>query len=268
MPLKTLQGKVSIITGASRGVGAATARTLAAAGSDVVLTARDEAWLETVTEDVENRGSRAIAVPADITDPDMVEEVVESALGRFDRVDILVNCLGMVWPVDAAVDVDANEWAYSVHVNLIAPFTMVNNVLPIMVEQGSGRIVNLTCHSGHTPRTGESALRAGKAGLEMWTHVVGVEVEGTGVTIACLDPGLVDTATRRELIELDIEDGVVDISAWLPEADEAELLRPDEIARMIFWMVGPWSIDERSFLFNGLDEEWRARVQRDLSAIT
>lgn len=254
---------MSIVTGASRGIGAATARKLAEAGSAVVLTARDEAWLETVARDVRARGADAIAVAADITDLELVEEVVESALGQFDRVDIVANCAGMVWPLDAAVDADADEWAYSIHVNLVAPFTMASNVLPLMLDQGRGRIINLTCRSGGELRRGESALRAGKAGLEMWTQVVARELEGTGVCAVCLDPGLVDTATRREILEMDAEDGAVDVSGWLAEEGAAELCSPEDVAGMVYWLAT--SDDVRSGqTYRGEDAAWRNRVYGDL----
>lgn len=267
MSQANLQGRVSIVTGASRGIGAATARLLAQAGSAVVVTARDETWLEMVARDVRNRGGRAIAVPADLTDIEMVEEVVESALGQFDRVDIVANCAGMVWPLEAAADADADEWAYSIHVNLVAPFTLANNVLPLMLDQGYGRIVNLTCRSRGEVRIGESALRAAKAGLEMWTRVVAKELESTGVAIACLDPGVVDTATRREILEIDAEEGEVDISAWLPDAAAADLCSPDEAARMIYWLLTEMDADDSHTLYSGSDSAWWERVRRDLGAL-
>jgi NAD(P)-dependent dehydrogenase (short-subunit alcohol dehydrogenase family) len=203
----------------------------------VILTAREQEWLDMVARDIVHRGGRAIAVAGDITDLEMVEEVVESALGRFDRIDIVVNAAGIVWPLGAAVDTDPEEWAYGIHTNLIGPFYFVNNVLPIMIDQGYGKIVNLTCGSGRAPALGESALRAAKAGLETWTHSVASELLGSGVVIACLDPGIVDTGTRREVLEMDLDDDTVDLTAWLPTAGADELCSPADAAQMVLSLL-------------------------------
>ncbi len=172
---KKLQGQTAIICGASRGIGAASARLLAEAGAAVVLAARSGEQLEAVAEDIRRQGGRAIAVPADVSDPAAAEEIVESALDQFDRVDILVNAAGIIWPLDEAMETDADEWAYNIHVNLIGPFYLARNVLPVMVDQGYGRIVSLTSAAAARP-AGMSAFCAAQAGLEMWTRVVAHEV--------------------------------------------------------------------------------------------
>ena len=133
---RKLQGQVAIITGASRGIGAASARLLAEAGCALALTARDEDALDAISRELSSSGARAIPVPADISDPDMVEEVVESALAQFDRLDIVVNCAGSVWPLEQASETDVNEWAYGIHVNLVGPFYVVSNALPIYARPG------------------------------------------------------------------------------------------------------------------------------------
>ena len=97
---KKLQGQVAIVTGAGRGIGAATARRLAAAGASVVLAARSEEEVEALAAELRKKGSRAIAVAADVSDLAGVEEIVESALEQFDRVDILVNNAGVIWPLE------------------------------------------------------------------------------------------------------------------------------------------------------------------------
>ena len=237
MSAPSLQAQVAIVSGASRGVGAETALLLAREGCAVVLTAREQEWLEMVARDITGRGGRAITVAGDITDLEMVEEVVESALGRFDRIDIVVNAAGIVWPLGAAVDTDPEEWAYAIHTNLIGPFYFANNVLPFMLDQGYGRIVNLTCGSGRLPARGESALRAAKAGLETWTHAVASELIGSGVVIACLDPGVVDSGTRREVLEMDIDDDTIDLTAWLPAAGADALCSPADAARKVVSLV-------------------------------
>src|SRR5690606_20998343 len=144
MVRKKLQGQVAIITGGSRGIGAAAGTLLAAAGAAVVLTARNEQQVEATAARLRDQGARAIGVPADVADPGQVEEVVEAALDQFHRVDILVNNAGVIWPLEEVVETDPDEWAYSIQVNLLGPFFMTHNVLPLMVDQQYGRILNIS----------------------------------------------------------------------------------------------------------------------------
>ena len=211
---RKLQGQVAIISGASRGIGAAAARLLAEAGAAVVLTARSADQVEAVAQSVRDQGGRAIAVPADVSGPEMLEEVVESALDQFERIDILVNSAGIIWPLDEAVDADVDEWAYNVHVNLIGPFCLTHNVLPIMVDQGYGRILNITSDAAMRPIAGMSAYCAAQAGLEMWTRVVAQEAACSGVRINCLNPGSVDTDMQGDIRSVDTGESNLDFAEW------------------------------------------------------
>ncbi len=102
----------------------------------------------------------------------------------------------------------------------------------------------------------------------MWTQVVAKELHGSGVTIACLDPGIVDTSTRREILDMDAEDATMDVSAWLPEADAGALCSPEAAARMVYWLVAHAETDgggdANGRIFRGTDAAWRAQVERDL----
>jgi 3-oxoacyl-[acyl-carrier protein] reductase len=261
---KKLQGQAAIISGASRGIGAATARLLAEAGAAVVLAARSSEQLEAVAEDIRRQGGRAIAVPADISDPATAEEIVESALDQFDRVDILVNSAGIIWPLDEALETDVDEWAYSVHVNLIGPFCLTRNVLPVMVDQSYGRIVNLTSAAAGRPYAGMSAYCTAQAGLEMWTRVVAQEVAGRGVGVNCLNPGWVDTELQADIRSVDTAESGLDFDAWRSAYERGELLFPEDVARLVYWLVGPWGRMHSGEVFCGLDEAWRSQVEADL----
>lgn len=264
MVRKKLQGQTAIISGASRGIGAAVARLLAEAGAAVVLAARGAEQLEAVAAEVRGRGGRAIAVPCDVSDPAAAEELVESALGQFDRIDILVNCAGVVWPLDEAQETDADEWAYNVHVNLIGPFYLTRSVLPIMIDQGYGRILNFVSDAGEQPVSGMSALGAAHAGLALWTRVVAQEAAGSGVRINCLNPGAVDTDMQGDIRSVDTGDSNLDYSMWTRAFEAGELLTPEDAARMAYWLVGPWSRECNGQVFHGADKGWSDQVNLDL----
>lgn len=261
---KKLQGQTAIICGASRGIGAASARLLAEAGAAVVLAARSGEQLEAVAEDIRRQGGRAIAVPADVSDPAAAEEIVESALDQFDRVDILVNAAGVIWPLDEAMETDADEWAYNIHVNLIGPFYLARNVLPVMVDQGYGRIVSLTSAAAARPYAGMSAFCAAQAGLEMWTRVVAHEVAGRGVGVNCLNPGWADTELQADIRSVDTAESGLNFDDWRRVYERGELLSPEDAARMVYWLVGPWSRTHSGEVFCGLDAAWRSQVEADI----
>ncbi len=164
MAKKKLQGQVAIVTGVGRGIGAATAERLVAAGAMVVLTARTVEEVEATAGRLRGSGGQVIAVPGDVTESDAVEEVVEAALDQFGRIDILVNNAGMVWPLDEVADTDADEWIYNIYTNLIGPFLLTRSVLPLMLDQRSGRILNVSSGAARVADHGHERLLCGQGG--------------------------------------------------------------------------------------------------------
>lgn len=261
---KKLQGQVAIITGAGRGLGAAVAERLVRSGAMAVLTARTAEEIEAVAARLRKQGGRALAVPADITDPESVEEVVEAALDQFNRVDILINNAGLIWPVEQILDVDAEEWTYNVYANLIAPFFLVKMVLPLMLEQGAGRILNITADSAHIPAPGLSAYAAAKAGLEQWTRTLAMELRGQPVAVNLFNPGPMDTRLQEDLCSVDTTDTVLDFSADQARRAQGDLLAPAAAADLVCWLVGPWARGRSGELFTASDRTWVEQVHRDL----
>src|SRR5690606_25461827 len=104
-------------------------------------TSRSEEQVGNVAAALRQQGANAIGVAADVADPEQVDEIIETTLEQFRRVDILVNNAAVVWPVEEVVDTDADEWTYSIQVNLLGPFYLSRNVLPLMMNQQYGRIV-------------------------------------------------------------------------------------------------------------------------------
>lgn len=262
---KKLQGQVAIVTGSGRGIGAAIAERLAMAGANVVLNARSEEEVEAVAARLRAARARAIAVPGDITEPEIVEEIVESALDQFGRVDILVNNAAVIWPIDEIVDADPDEWAYNIATNLIAPFYLVRNVLPLMVDQGYGRILNVSSVAAISPVAGASAYCAAKAGLDMFTRTLALEIRDRGVTANTLYPGMVDTAMQEDIRSVDTTDSRLDTSYFHALHAQGKLSPAADVASMAYWLVGPWSRSRSGEIFNATDVEWLAQVARDLA---
>lgn len=237
---------------------------LAAAGAAVVVTARSEDQIEAVAASLRSAGGRAIAVPADVADPEPVEEVVEAALDQFGRVDILINNAAVIWPLEEVSETDADEWTYSIGINLLGPFYMARNVLPVMLEQNYGRIVNISSGAAVHPILGASAYCTAKAGLDMFTRVLAAEIAGSGVTANCLYPGLVDTEMQSDIRSVDTSDSRMDFTRWHAAFEQGELLTPAAVATATLWLAGPWSRTHNGEIFNISDPTWVQRVHADL----
>ncbi len=262
---KKLQGQVAIITGAGRGIGAAAARRLAASGAAVVLAARSEDEVEAIAAELRKQGSRAISVAADVSDLAGVEEIVESALEQFDRVDILVNNAAVIWPLEEIVDVDPEEWAYNVMINLMGPFFMVRNVLPVMMDQGYGRILNISSGASSTALVGASAYCTAKAGLDMFTRTLALELAGSKVSANLFYPGHVDTQMQEDIRSVDTTDTRLDTAYFHDLHARGALRTAAEVADMVYWLVGPWSRGRNGEEFRADDPVWLAQVQKELA---
>lgn len=261
---RKLQGQVAIITGGGRGIGAASALLLAQAGASIVLSARSEEEIEAVAEQIRRNGGKALAVTGDVSDVEQVEEIVESALTEYDRVDILVNNAGIIWPVDEAAYADADEWTYNIHVNLVGPYLMARNVLPLMIEQGSGRILNITSGAANHVIPGWSAYCTAKAGLNMMTQALATEMASSGVKINALSPGMVDTEMQADIRSVDAEESGLDFQRFHQAYQEGQLRSPEEVARMIYWIVGPWGRSANGKIFEAGDTAWTSQIEKDI----
>ena len=262
---RKLQGQVALVTGGGRGIGAAAAELLAQVGASLVLTARSEEEIDAVAKHIRSNGGKAIAVPCDVSDFGQIEEVIEAALTQYDRMDIMVNNAGLVWPLEDVADSDPDEWAYNIHVNLVGPYNMARNVLPVMIEQGYGRILNITSGAANAALIGASAYSAAKAGLDAFTRTLAAEVAGTGVIVNGLNPGMIDTEMQADVRSVDTEGTKIDFSLFHTAYESGKLGSPTETAKLIYWLVGPWGRMKTGHIFSAGDAEWRAQVEKDIA---
>jgi NAD(P)-dependent dehydrogenase (short-subunit alcohol dehydrogenase family) len=191
--MQSLAGKLVIITGASRGIGAAAAVALAKAGATLVLTARDAAQLETVAQAIAREGGKATAIACDISDWDAVQRLVAETQQRFGKFDALINNAGVIEPIAVTADTDPTAWARSIEINLIGAYYAIRAVLPPMLAAGGGTIVNVSSGAAHNPLEGWSAYCSGKAGLAMLTRQIALEHATQGIRVFGFQPGTTDT---------------------------------------------------------------------------
>ena len=215
-----LDGRVAIITGATRGLGRALASALDREGAELVLAARGAAGLE----DAARAFPRALTVVADMREPRDLERLVSMAMDTFGRIDILVNNASELGPTPLAglTDTEAATLEDVLKVNLVAPFILTRAVLGGMRMRRSGVVVNVTSDAAVNGYPGWGAYSASKSGLEGLTRVWAAELEGTGVRIHAVDPGDMDTDMHR---------------AADPDADPADLLRPELSAQRLLALI-------------------------------
>lgn len=184
-------GKTVIITGASAGVGAATARTFAHLGANLVLVARGQAALDVITDELAKLTS-VINIAMDINDPKANAKLLVTAAKTFGSVDVLVNNAGFHQRGDVEKN-QAEDLAKMVDVNLRAPIQLSTLMLPYLRKAGGGAIVNVGSLAGRTPLKGAATYAATKAGLRAFTYSLADELKGTGIYIGVVSPGPIDT---------------------------------------------------------------------------
>jgi NADP-dependent 3-hydroxy acid dehydrogenase YdfG len=187
-----LEGKTALITGAGRGIGRAIARAFAAEGAAVVLVARSRADLASVAAEVREAGGRALAVPTDVTQDAAVEALVENVTGELGRLDILVTSAGAAafGPVAGSKPAD---WDTMLSLNLRAVMVCCHAVLPVMLRQRSGMILNLSSIASKRALPGSAVYTATKSAVEAFSRVLAEELRPHGVRVGVLVPGAVDT---------------------------------------------------------------------------
>ncbi|HEY0555753.1 MAG TPA: SDR family NAD(P)-dependent oxidoreductase [Thermoanaerobaculia bacterium] len=188
-------GRVALVTGASRGLGFATAERLAARGAAVAVNVRDPERAEAAARTL---GERGFAAPGDLGDPAGRDAVIARTLDRFGRLDILVNNAAVALSTRFE-QITEEEWRRTFEINVTAVFLLIRAALPAMKKQGYGRIVNLSSTAGKTVSTlGGAHYTASKAALQGLTRAAAKELGPHGITVNAVCPGLFDTELTRE----------------------------------------------------------------------
>ena len=187
-----LADRVAIVTGAAKGMGRDICLTLAREGAHLTLAAREPAPLEALAREVEALGRRALVVPTDVTDEPAVERLVVRARETFGRVDILVNAAGITGPIETPVwEIKADDFDQVIAINLRGTFLPTKHVLPGMIQQRWGKIVNISGTSGLRGYKNRAAYSSSKWALRGFTRTVALEAGPYNVNVNALHPGIV-----------------------------------------------------------------------------
>jgi short-subunit dehydrogenase len=194
-----LTGKLAIVTGASRGIGAATAEALAARGAHVVLTARTADALEAVEERIHAAGGSATIAPLDLAESDSIARLATAISSRWEALDILVINAAMLGSLGPVTTMDAKEFNKLLTLNLLASQALLANFDPLLKRSTAGRVIAVTSSVGRNPRAFWGAYGASKAALETLVGAYGEEVKNLSpIRVAIVDPGATATAMRAQ----------------------------------------------------------------------
>jgi NADP-dependent 3-hydroxy acid dehydrogenase YdfG len=225
----------AVVTGASSGIGAATARALAAAGHPVVLAARRVDRLHGLAEELVASGTEAVALQLDLADPASIDAFAITAADALGPLDVVVNNAGEVVPM-TGIDADPDAFAASVHVNLLGAQRLVARLGPAMVAQGHGDVVFVTSDVVVRPRTHMAAYVTAKAGLEGLCRAMAMELEGTGVRVGMVRPGPSSTEQGTTWNEDQVNEVVSSWQAW-GHLRHNGALRPENVADAIVAVI-------------------------------
>jgi NAD(P)-dependent dehydrogenase (short-subunit alcohol dehydrogenase family) len=196
----SLGGKVALVTGGGRGIGAGIARAFAAEGAKVFLVSRTRSELERVATELAGAPSGVGYQAADVSDPRAVAAAVEACVSSLGPVDVLVNAAGIYGPIGLTWDVDAEEWARAVDVNLMGTLHPCRAVIPGMLGRGGGRIINFSGGGATAPLPRFSAYAASKAAVVRLTETLAEELAPYGVMVNAVAPGAIDTTLQDEVL--------------------------------------------------------------------
>ncbi len=217
--IKPLDGRIALVTGASRGIGRAAALALAAAGAQIIATARTQGGLEDLDDEIKAlTGARATLVPLDLAEPDGLDQLGLAIHNRFGRLDILVHCGAVLGPLTPVSHIDVKAWDQTLAINATATFRLIRSTEPLLKAAPSGRAIFLTSGRVARPKAFWGPYGASKAALEHIVRTWADELENTNVRAVLLDPSQMRTRMRAEA---------------MPGEDPMTLPDPSEIGPLI-----------------------------------
>jgi NAD(P)-dependent dehydrogenase (short-subunit alcohol dehydrogenase family) len=231
-PTYDFTGQVALVTGASSGLGAATARAFAEANASVLLVDRDEEKLRATTDALTSAGRKAVSVVCDVSDEAAAKAAVARAVSEFGRLDMAYNNAGILGPMCEMSEETGEGYDATQAVNLRGIWTFMKHELVQMNKQRSGAIVNCSSLGGLVGLPGRAAYHASKHGVIGLTKSAALDVAAQGIRVNAICPGCIDTPMGDEIDPAAMKE-------FLKEQPIGRMGRPDEIAQSVLWLCSP-----------------------------
>ncbi len=247
----SIRGKVALVTGASSGIGAATARKLATEGVIVGLAARRKDRLEALMTEITDAGGKAVALPTDVTDPASCKAAADTLIAQFGRIDVLVNNAGLM-PLSSIDSLKVDEWKRMVDVNVSGVFNATAAVLPQMIAQHSGHIFNMSSIAGRKVFTGLAVYCATKAAVTAFSDGLRMEIGPKhNIRVTCIQPGAVKSELYEQIKDAAYRKQMDDLAASMT------FLEGEDIAdSILFALKSPARMDVAELFVLPTEQGW------------
>ena len=247
----SIRGKVALVTGASSGIGAATARKLAAEGVVVGLAARRKERLDALVTEITGGGGKAVALPADVTDPASCKAAADALITQFGRIDVLVNNAGLM-PLSSVDSLKVDEWKRMVDVNISGVLNATAAVLPQMIAQHSGHIFNMSSIAGRKVFAGLAVYCATKAAVTAFSDGLRMEIGPKhNIRVTCIQPGAVKSELYEQITDASYRKQMDDLAASMT------YLEGDDIAdTILFALKAPSRMDVAELFVLPTEQGW------------
>ena len=243
-----IEGKIVVITGASSGLGEATARLLSAQGAVLVLGARRVDRLQSLAGELTGRGGKALAVCTDVTDCDQVKRLVDAAIQTYGRIDVMINNAGLM-PLSPLERLKIEDWDRTIDVNIKGVLYGIAAALPHMMQQKAGHIINVSSVAGHKVRPGNAVYAATKHAVRALSEGLRMEVKPYNIRTTVISPGAVATELPNSVTEPDVAKSIHNFY-------EENAIPADSFARaVVFAMSQPEDVDVNEILFRPTCQE-------------
>lgn len=197
-----LKNKIAIITGAGGGIGSTIAHTFIKEGCSVILVDCLKSSLDRISEELEKYNCEFLAITADVCNKKEIDDVIDSTLKKFSKIDILVNTAGIQGPIGPFVNNDINKWIETINVNLNGTMLFTKTVLSVMIKQDWGKIINFSGGGAFNPRPNFSAYAVSKAAVVRLTETLAEEVKKYNIQVNAISPGAVNTKMLEQVLEV------------------------------------------------------------------
>lgn len=252
-----LKDKIAIITGGSIGIGKAIAIAFAREGAHLVLSSRTKSELESTKQEIARIADTKVEIfPADVSNPKAVKGLTNFTIEKFHTIDILVNCAGIYGPIGLITDIDHEKWLETMKINLFGTFLCMQAILPTMMKNNKGKIINMSGGGGASPFPRFSAYGTSKAGVIRLTETIANEVKDYNICINSIAPGAVNTRLLDEALEAGEAAGKDFLAKSIKQKQEGGV-QPEKVAELAVFLASPQSDGLTGRLISLLWDGWR-----------